>query len=231
MERNIYLDGQYLLDNPLYHTEDSPWKAQQILKMISKPNIKITSVCEVGCGAGEILRQLQLGMPEDTIFCGYEISPQGFELCKQRENERLVFYGEDLLATDTESFDLLLCIDVFEHVEDYIGFLRKLRKKARYKIFHIPLDMSVQTVLRCAPIIQGRATVGHLHYFMKETALCTLEDAGYEIEDYFYTPARIDGAKTLKAKLAKLPRIVFSLISPDLTARILGGYSLLVLAK
>ena len=79
-----------------------------------------------------------------------------------------------------------MAIDVFEHVEDYFGFLRKLREKAEYKIFHIPLDLSVQTVLRSSPIIKGRKSVGHIHYFTKETALETLKDTGYEIIDYFY---------------------------------------------
>lgn len=232
MEKNIYLDGEYIENNPLYHIGDSPWKAQQILNLLNKHNLQpVASVCEVGCGAGEILRQLQSLMPAETIFYGYEISPQAVALCKRQENERLSFYCEDLLSKDTKVFDILLCVDVFEHVEDYMGFLRQLQHKAKYKIFHIPLDMSVQTVLRCTPIVRYRATIGHLHYFMKETALSTLRDTGYDIVDCVYTPGSIDRAKSRKAKLAKLPRKIFSLISPDLTVRIFGGYSLLVLAR
>jgi len=230
MGENIYLTGEYIARNPLYHIEDSPWKAGQVLKMLNKHNLEIATMCEVGCGAGEILRQLQLLMPEEVVFDGYDISPQAFRLSEQRANDRLRFFCEDFLSKTINPFDVLLCIDVFEHVEDCIGFLRNLREKAKYKLFHIPLDMSVQTVLRCAPIVQSRRTVGHLHYFMKETALLTLQDAGYDIMDYFYTPGGIDRGTTLKSKLAKLPRLVFSLINQDLTVRILGGYSLLVLA-
>ncbi len=229
--KNIYRDGEYIKNNPLYHVEDSPWKAQQVLKMLNRHNLQIASVCEIGCGAGEILRQLQIHLPDKITFHGFEISPQAFNLCKQRENERLHFYCEDLLSTNTQNFDVLLCIDVFEHVEDYIGFLIKLRSKAMHKIFHIPLDISVQSVLRCTPIVQARAKVGHLHYFMKETALLTLQDTGYEIVDHFYTPSGIDRGKSLKAKLAKLPRRIFFHITPDLAVRVLGGYSLLVLAR
>ena len=228
---NIYLDGEYFRSNPQYHVEDSPWKAQQILKMLNRHNLQLASVAEVGCGAGEIIRQLQLHLPEQIAFSGFEISPQAFSLCKQRENDRLRFYCDDLLTQDTQRFDLLLCMDVIEHVEDYVGFLRKLRHKARHTIFHIPLDISVQTVLRCTPVLQGRAQFGHLHYFIKQTALLTLEDAGYEIVDWFYTPGGIDRGKTTKAKLAKLPRKVFFRLAPDLAVRVLGGYSLLVLAR
>ena len=229
--KNIYVDGEYIKKNPLYHVEDSPWKAQQILKMLNRHNLQIASVCEVGCGAGEVIRQLQLLVPGEIAFHGYEISPEAFNLCRQRENQRLHFYCEDLLSITTQCFDLLLCIDVVEHVEDYIGFLKRLRQRAKYKIFHIPLDISVQTVLRCTPILQGRATVGHLHYFTKETALLTIQDAGYEVVDHFYTPSGVDQGKTMKSKLTRMPRIAFSHIAPDYAVRLLGGYSLLVLAK
>jgi hypothetical protein len=80
-----------------------------------------------------------------------------------------------------------MALDVFEHVEDYVGFLKRLRVKAEYKIFHIPLDMSVMSVMRMTPILNARDKVGHLHYFCKETALATLNDTGYQIIDWFYT--------------------------------------------
>lgn len=229
MEESIYQSGEYVEKNPTYHVEDSAWKAGQILKMMSKHGLEPATVCEVGCGAGEVLRQLQTRLPERTEFYGYEISPQGFALCRERANERLRFYCEDLLSSDAGPFDLLLCIDVFEHVEDYMGFLRRLRTRAARHIFHIPLDISAQSVMRAGPLMLERMEVGHLHYFMKETALATLRDTGYEVLDWFYTPGALDSPRSIKARLARLPRKLCSLINQDLTVRMLGGYSLLVL--
>jgi hypothetical protein len=228
---NMYLDGSYVKNNPSYHVEDSPWKTQQILKMVNMHQLQPNSVCEIGCGAGEILRQLQDDLSKDATFHGYDISPQAIELAQQKANQRLQFYCQDLLLKDTDLYDLLLCIDVFEHVEDYMDFLRRLRQKSVYKIFHIPLDLSVQTVLRETPIVDLRHSVGHLHYFTKETALLTLKDTGYEIVDWFYTSTAIALGKTLKTKIANLPRKLLSSIAPDLTVRIFGRYSMLVLAK
>src|SRR6476646_1992576 len=133
-EENIYRTGEYVERNPTYHVEDSAWKAAQILQMIRKHELNPRTVCEIGCGAGEILRVLQQEMPTTTQFFGYEISPQAFALCKERSNDRLQFHCEDLLASRAADFDLLLCIDVFEHVPDYLGFLKALRGKARDKI-------------------------------------------------------------------------------------------------
>jgi len=229
--QDIYQTGEYVAKNPTYHVEDSAWKADEVLKLIRKQSLTPQTVCEVGCGAGEILRQLQLSLNADTQFFGYEISPQAFALCRERENERLHFLCEDLIAAETRRFDLLLCLDVFEHVEDYLGFLRGLRGKAAHKIFHIPLDLSVQWVWRSGPIMRQREQAGHLHYFTKETALGTLHDAGYEVVDWCYTAGAIANPRSVKAKLASWPRRVLFALNQDLVVRILGGYSLLVLAR
>lgn len=228
----IYNDGTYFDNNPTWHEEDSPWKAKQIEKIIANNKLNPNKICEVGCGAGEVLNQLSkhyLGKK----FYGYEISPQAFELCKKKSKSNLTFLLLDLLLEEnTEYFDIVMAIDVFEHVEDYFGFLRKLRDKAEYKIFHIPLDLSVQVVLRSSPIIKSRKSVGHIHYFTKETALETLRDTGYEIIDYFYTGGSFGlPNKGWKATFAKIFRNIAFAINKDLAVRTLGGYSLLVLAK
>lgn len=230
-DQTIYQTGEYVEKNPTYHVEDSSWKARHVLKLIEKHGLQPRTVCEVGCGAGEILRQLQSQLPAETEFYGYEISPQAFSLCQPRANERLHFYCEDLLTVAAPHFDLLLCIDVFEHVQNYMNFLAAMRDKARHKIFHIPLDMSAQWVLRGRPILKERDQAGHLHYFMKETALATLRDTGYTVLDAVYTDGGLDHPRSVKAKLASLPRRVLAKINQDFVARALGGYSLLVLAE
>ena len=228
----IYEDGTYLSHNPTWHEEDSPWKAQQIKKIIEKNSLKPLKLCEIGCGAGEILNQLSQHFKHGEKFYGYEISPQAFELCQKKASENLTFYLSDLLENESEFFDIAMAIDVFEHIEDYFGFLRKFKDKAEYKIFHIPLDLSVQTVFRANPILKFRKVIGHLHYFTKETALETLKDAGYEIVDYFYTGSALDlPNRGWKANLLKIPRKIAFSINQDLTVRILGGYSLMVLVK
>ena len=128
-------------------------------------------------------------------------------------------------------FDLLLMLDVFEHVEDYIGLVRVVRSKARQKLFHIPLDLSCQAVVRKRGLLLRRERHAHLHYFTKETALCTLTDVGYKIIDWFYTPRCIELGDLLVQKIVRFPRMLSFAILPDLTVRVLGGYSLMVLAE
>lgn len=228
----MYQSGEYLDKNPRWHAADSPWKAAQILKMIREQNLNPATVCEVGCGAGEILNRLHAELPAANFF-GYEVSPQAYEICSAKTKERLQFRLGDLLETE-ERFDLLLCIDVFEHVPDYLSFLERLRGRASRFIFHIPLDLSALSLLRPARLMKTRYGVGHLHMFTAETALAVLKDTGYETLDSFFTAGGLElekNQKRLRTVLANLPRRVLGKFSPRLAARILGGYSLLVFAK
>jgi len=228
----VYEDGTYLQNNPTWHEEDSQWKATQIYRMINKNNVNPSTVCEIGCGAGEILTCLSNSYGLNVSFTGYEISPQAFEICKKKEKQNLKFFLKDMIDESDISFDIVMAIDVFEHIEDYFGFLRKFGKKGKYKLFHIPLDLTVSSVLRSSPIINSRSLAGHIHYFTKETALATLKDTGYEVVDFEYTKGALEIPKQdLKTNLLKLPRKLLYSIHQDLTARILGGFSLLVLAK
>jgi hypothetical protein len=136
---------------------------------------------------------------------------------------------EDFTAS-SETYDLLLLIDVFEHVEDYMGFLRKLAGRARWFVFHVPLEMHMSALLRDRQIY-ARQKVGHLHYFSRATALATLEDTGFRIVDDQLTnlsQETIEGQRAL-TRVANVARRGVQSVSQKLAAKILGGYSLLVL--
>ncbi|MGD0458126.1 MAG: methyltransferase domain-containing protein [Terriglobia bacterium] len=231
LDRNMYADGGYLERNPLWHADESPFKVKQILRMLAKNRLQLKTICEVGCGAGEVLKLLQEKMDNACSLWGYEISPQALEMCKSKANERLQFKLADISGEEGTFFDTILVLDVIEHVEDYFGFLNGIRPKSDLKIFHFPLDLSVQAVLRKRGLLTRRELYGHIQYFTKETALETLKDVGYELLDYFYTPRCIELAKQTIQKIAVLPRKICFAIHQDLTVRVLGGYSLLVLAR
>lgn len=229
---NIYSDGTYLKNNPGWHEEDSPWKAGEIIKILSKNGMVPNTVCEVGCGAGEILRQLYLKFPNNVSFEGFEISDQAFQIAEKKTCDRLQFFNKDVRKNANKFYDLLLAIDVIEHVENYMDFLRELQPLADYKIFHIPLDLSAQSVIRKKQLINFRYKTGHLNYFTQSTALAILKDAGYQVLDHVYTGSHIY-AKThsIKADLMKIPRLCMFMLNEDFAARLLGGFSLLVLCK
>ena len=226
-----YTEGNYLEANPTWHEEDSPWKAEQIARIVRDNRLAPKTVCEVGCGAGEILASLRKTF-DDAKLVGYDVSPQAIARCEPKTARGLSFVQGDFLATVTESFDLLLLIDVFEHVDDYLGFLRALRTRARHFVFHIPLDLHISSLARVSPLAEARAKIGHLHYFTRETALASLVDAGYRVVDEQYTAGGLElDRRQLKTRLARLPRRIAYWINPHVAVRWLGGFSLLVLAE
>ena len=245
--QNFYTQGEYLQKNPDWHVESSPWKTEGIIKMMVRNNISPKTVCEIGCGAGEILRLLQQQLDSDCSFRGYEIAPQAIELAKSRENARLHFKLGDVREEKDAHFDLILVIDVLEHFEDCFSFLREIKPMSDYKILLLPLDINVVSVLR-GQLLSYHFATGHLHYFTKEIALQMLKENGYEVFDYFYTtqpnigiawdeirknplklPKKLFGF--FKRRLERMPRELFFSINPDLAVRIFGEWKLLVLVK
>jgi SAM-dependent methyltransferase len=199
--------------------------------MIDRNHLEPHSICEIGCGAGEILRCLQRDMGKDVRLDGYEISPQAYQLAEPKANDRLRFHLKDILQEDPDvHFDLVLLIDLIEHLEDYGALVRKLKNRARFKMLHIPLDLTVQAAWRVKPLLQARKEIGHLHFFNRELALQALRDAGCAVLDSFYTPWGIDLAGgTAAGQALKLMRRCLYAANQDAAVRLLGGCSLMVL--
>lgn len=234
--KDKYINGDYLNSTKTWHAEDSSWKVSNILKIIKRNKVESNRIVEIGCGAGFILDELSKSkLLSKTVFSGYDISPQAIEIAKKIPSDKIKFYCDDITLAQYKNtyFDLLLMIDVFEHIPNYMQFIENTRIKAEYKIYHIPLDLHVSSVLR-ASFIKNRDTIGHIHYFTEESAIALLKDCGLEIIDYFLTDTAIDLYSlhpSWRTFIANIPRRFFALFSKTLSARLFGGYSLMVLAK
>lgn len=229
---NIYEDGSYLANHEGWHIEDSPWKAEQINKIIQLNQISFKSAVEVGCGAGGVINELSKKFP-DVQFSGFEISPQAAQFWAQHQRDNVKIELKDFLTT-SDTYDLLLLIDVFEHIPDYMGFLKSLSARSKYFVFNIPLDMHIVGLILDNQV-SARDKYGHLHYFSKATALRILADTGYQIVDHFYAPGFSgvpveSGRKTWQQKLLYPCRKLMYSVSPALSTKLFGGASLMVLA-
>lgn len=230
---DIYTNSEYLKNTGDWHVEDSEWKAKIIYELYTKNEIHPKTIVEVGCGAGAILENiLKLDNGVEQLD-GFDISPQAISLAIPRTKFNLTFHQSDFLKENFPVADLLLMIDVMEHVDDFYYFLRELQPRGRNFIFHIPMDLSCRTILKPHVLLQQRKTVGHIHYFTEEMIDWILKDTGYKIIDKHYTKPIIDTfpVKGIKRKLKKILRNISFAINPSLSAKLWGGYSLLILAK
>ena len=222
---SIYKNGDYLAQNEDWHAAESPWKARNILKILQDNQIDFASLAEVGCGAGQILHELKLALPQKS-FTGFDISPQAASLWANVPKSGVDYRLADFLASN-ERFDVLMAIDVFEHVPDHLGFLKQLSTRANYFVFHIPLDMNM-LMLAKEEHRELRDRIGHLHYFSRATAEDTLTSCGYKIADWFYT-ADYD-LPGHERKINSLRKFIYR-IRPEWAVKTLGGWSMMVLAK
>lgn len=229
-----YLDGTYLKNNSTWDREDSAWKASLVGAILARHIPEVRSVCEVGCGSGDILVNLQKKFPHAQYY-GYDISPQLLSFWQnQRESgaSSIDLRIGDFHKINSTEYDVLLMLDVFEHVRDPFTFLEESRSHAQNFIFHIPLDLSSVSVARKKPLINVRRSVGHLNFYTKDIALETLKDCGYKIIDFQYTGASLNSPRrSLQTRLASIPRRILYGINKDLGVRVLGGETLLVLAS
>ncbi len=234
MQKNytkIYKDGTYLNNNPTWDAEDSEFKANKILQLLNKHNIPLNSICEVGCGSGEILVQLSSHLPSNTKFFGFDISADAINIAKKKETTQIKFELKDITDVSlNQSFDLVLIMDVIEHVENYFDFLRGLTTKSRYKIFHIPLDMCAWSLFREKMLIESKERVGHIHVFTEDFIKSVLNDCGYKIIDQLYTEPTFKPTST-KQKIIKLIREFLFKINKRFCSKTIGGISIMILTE
>lgn len=229
---DIYINGEYYRKNPDWDFADSVWKARIIRDLLQVNGIRPATVIETGCGAGGNLVKLAEMDGEILQLTGFDISPQAIELASEYADDRLQFIQGDIRDIRINS-DLMLVIDVLEHVDDFYGFLRALRNTSSYFVFHIPLDLSCRTIRKPHILQQQREAVGHIHYFTRETATWALQDTGYDIIDWTYTKpvVDIDPPDSLRRRVKKLLRNFSFALNSEWSVKKWGGYSIMVLAK
>lgn len=226
-----YLSSNYLQHNPTWDCEDSPWKAEIVKRILIKYNLKPASICEVGCGAGGVLSSLRTSFQSADLY-GYDIAPDVEKFWQQHQGANINFYVGDFFSVNRQHYDVLMLLDVLEHVTDPFDFLTRLKEYADYFVFHIPLDLAALTVLREKPIINVRRKMGHIHYYTKGLALELLNECGYKVLEWQYTAAfRSSPKSSLRTRLAYVPRLIACAVNKDFGVRLFGGETLLILAK
>ena len=198
---------------------------------MKKHPVKFKSICEVGCGSGEILVQLQKRFSSEYSWIGYDISSDAMAIAERKANEHLKFELKDIAKVpESIQYDLMLVIDVIEHLENYFNFLDTILVKSKYFIFHIPLDISIWSIMREGILIESKNRVGHIHNFTEAFIISILKDHGFNILTQSYTEP-VNKVDSFKQKIVNLIRTSLYIINPWFCTKVMGGYSIMVLAE
>lgn len=170
-------DNNYFTAVPgLSNSSDQRWKFQQILPALKKslqtnPG-KTIKLLEIGAGTGQILKHI-LNEFSDINF---EITV--FEINKSAKskiyhNTKAKFQLHDITKKSkykNKYFDMCLCIDVLEHLENLDGGLTEIKRISKNAIFKIPIEKTIGIFLINILTLghYRRKTVskiGHIHWF------------------------------------------------------------------
>jgi SAM-dependent methyltransferase len=230
--KNIYNDNTYLKNNPDWHANDALFKAEQILKLLKKVPVSIQKIAEIGCGSGQILVELSHKLSDQIAFYGFDISPAAINIAKVKETSRIKIENLDLVNESEEFyfFDVLLVIDVLEHIDNYFKFLDGIVKKGKYTIFHIPLDLFIWSLFREKMLIESRQRVGHIHHFTEDFIKNILEDHGFKILFQIYTEPVYEDKSFKEAVANKIRKLLFK-INKRFASKSIGGFSILLLTE
>jgi|SRR3989344_3045467 len=147
--KKIYEDGTYIKKNPSLHIEDSKWKSQVLIPFIdiflkedNKNNIKIL---DIGGGAGLILKSLSDYIIKEhnkkTKLFALDLSSYMLDIQKKNNPDLIKTFNMDVRDINlNHKMDLVLMIDVLEHVSHPMVVLNKLRIISNYVIFKVPLE-------------------------------------------------------------------------------------------
>jgi hypothetical protein len=181
-----YSDGTYLARNPDWHLTDAPGKARDVapflvplMQTLNRPTFTIADVGAGVCGVlSELLPLLHTACPTITV------RPQAFEpsadaVRQAHELFPTIPVTNRVLTNMDGPFDVVLMVDVLEHLENPRELLRLAHNVATHIVVRQPLLENFST-FRHRNYKNQRQTWGHIAYFNYYSFLDLTEDCGWQ---------------------------------------------------
>ena len=186
-----------------YNYEQHTWGGDSISKTMDYPRLKydiLKSVIEesrpkklldIGCGAGKFLATLQKEFPE-IEFTGIDASKKAIAEGK-KAHPKMHFFNRN--AEDTkfndEEFDIIIMLDVLEHVRDPEKALSEVTRILRKNgLFHTFIPCESHSIYWLSEKILGfhtkEQTAGHIQRFSRKT-ICMKISKTMEIKQKRYS--------------------------------------------
>lgn len=171
-------------------------------------------VLEIGCGTGDTLAQLKAAGRCEWA-AGVELFPSAAAVARERLDEAYEGNIEDMaLGIEPDSIDVILCLDVLEHLLDPWSVIRKLDpllKPGGILIASIP---NVRHFKVIGPLIlrgrwdyvdSGLLDRTHVRFFVRQSAIDLVECSGLKVD-----AVKANGAPVPGSWLSLLNRLTLS---------------------
>lgn len=142
---------------------------------------------EIGCGQGATLAWLRSEGRVDEAY-GVEYMPEAAAIAKTRLDGVVCGDIEKMDIPFNGTFDLLLCLDVLEHLVDPWAFLKRLRKRLGPRgVMVVSLPNAQHHSISVSLLLRGRFDYSesglmdrtHLRFFTRYSATALLQAGGF----------------------------------------------------
>lgn len=200
--KDLYTTDKYISLNPSLHSEDSLWKIEQIIPLIdaylTQNSANSIVILDVGGGNGLILNSVARYIKEKynrkMIKYALDLSPGMLEQQKKMNPDLRVLANQDIRKTSfkNKEIDLVLMIDVLEHIDQYKDALQEINRIAKYAIFKVPLEdnltRNMSNVISRGKVKQKtKDKYGHVVYFSFKRVKKEIEISGGKVISYHFT--------------------------------------------
>lgn len=189
--------NEYIEKNPNMHLEHSEEKAAELYAVIPKDK-KVNTMLDIACGAGLITRLLKERLKIKNVY-GIDISSRMIEKAKELDSKKEVRWkvADIFQYKSKQRFDLLICADIIEHLEDDHKFLIRLKQLGDSIALKVPLEDAIITrMIRkfkiSDPWRESFEKYGHLHHYNEKELDSIIIKNGWRIVNhkYQYLPKR-----------------------------------------
>ena len=88
----------------------------------------LRKILDIGCGTGTTIKEMEAYAP---TVCGLDISPTALRYCSQRGISSVSLGDASVLPFRDGQFDVVISVDLLEHMEDDVGALREMHRVAK----------------------------------------------------------------------------------------------------
>jgi trans-aconitate methyltransferase len=134
--------------------------------------LQFETILDVGCGVGTLLSEVKREFPH-VHLAGTEYADVGLEIARQRLPDAQ-FQNLDLSKEHIPGrYDLVVCVDVLEHIPDDLAAMRNLRAMtSKYLVVVVPIG----------PLFEvERVRVGHVHGYARKEFESRLRSSGFHV--------------------------------------------------
>lgn len=161
----------------------------EVLVHLPAPGVQPLRLLEVGCGAGGTLAHIRQLRPQAWL-AGVEVMDLADNAYVQLDQFERLDLEAQTPAVAPGSLDVLMCLDVLEHLREPGEVLRRLGRLLKPDGRLIVSLPNIQYIKVSLPLLFGRFDYvdegvldrTHLRFFTRRSALRLLDDSGFAVE-------------------------------------------------